>query len=174
MIPTTRLILVPGTAEMARAEVADRAALGRLLGAAVPENWPPEILVDALPVFLSALEAAPERAGWYGWYALLREPGPPVLVASGGFTGPPEAGTVETGYAVLPQFCGQGIATEMVDALAHWALSQAGVSRILAETEWANPASVRVLEKAGFAGVGPAGEAGARRFELSRPEGSGR
>ena len=55
----------------------------------------------------------------------------------------------------------------LVGALVNWALGQQGVVRIVAETEWANPASVRVLEKAGFVSVGPAAEPGGRRFELS-------
>jgi ribosomal-protein-alanine N-acetyltransferase len=169
MIATARLILVPASVALARAERADRAELGRLLGAAVPDNWPPETLADALPVFLSALEAAPEQNGWFGWYTLLRQPDPPTLVGSGGFVGPPEAGTVQIGYSVLPQFCGQGIATEIVVGLTRWALSQAGVSRVLAETEWTNPTSVRVLEKSGFVAVGAPHEAGGRRFELLGP-----
>lgn len=170
MIATSRLTLVPGTVALARAELVDRAEFARLLDATVPDNWPPETLVDALPSFLRALEAAPEQSGWFGWYALLRQPDPPTLVGSGGFVGPPEAGTVQIGYSVLPQFCGHGIATEMVGALTRWALSQAGVSRILAETEWANPASVRVLAKAGFVAVGAPHEAGDRRFELLGPQ----
>jgi RimJ/RimL family protein N-acetyltransferase len=55
----------------------------------------------------------------------------------------------------------------MVRALVDWSLGQQGVVRIVAETEWANPASVRVLEKAGFVSVGPTPEQGGTRFELS-------
>lgn len=90
----------------------------------------------------------------------------PVLVASGGFLGPPQDGTAEIGYSVLPQFQGWGYATEMVGGLVGWALGQPGVVRVAAETEWANPASVRVLSKAGFVPSGPAAESGGARFEL--------
>ena len=71
------------------------------------------------------------------------------------------------GYAVLPQFQRHGYATEIVRALVSWAIGQPGVVRLVAETEWANPASVRVLEKAGFRPVGPAAEPGGARFEWS-------
>ena len=168
MIETDRLRLIPATAALVRAEIGGREELARLLGASVPDNWPPEALADALPTFLGWLEAAPDCAGWFSWYALAKRegPGPPPLMASGGFSGPPQDGTVEIGYSVLPQYEGQGYATEMVTGLAQCAMEQPGVVRVAAEMEWANPASVRVLLKAGFAPSGRAREPGGARFEL--------
>ena len=124
VIETARLKLVPATVALARAELGDRGEFARLLSASVPDNWPPETLADALPLFLSWLEAMPERVGWFGWYALVRGDGlvAQVLVASGGFMGPPLDGTVEIGYSVLPQFQGRGYATELVGGLVRWAL----------------------------------------------------
>ena len=161
------LTLIPSTIALARAELGDRATFAQLLGAAVPDNWPPESLADALPLFLEWYEAAPDRVGWFGWYAVTAGPGEPILVASGGFKGPPRDGTAEIGYSVLPQFQGRGNATELVRELVRWALAQPGVTRVVAETEWANPASVRVLNKAGFVHRGPAAEPGGERFEYS-------
>jgi RimJ/RimL family protein N-acetyltransferase len=168
VIKTPRLKLMPSTVSLARAEISDRSEFVRLLGASVPDNWPPETLADALPLFLGWLEAAPDRVGWFGWYALAADDGAvlPVLVASGGFKGPPQEGTAEIGYSVLPQFQGRGYATEMVGGLVRWALEQPGVFRVVAETEWANPASVRVLSKAGFTPAGSATEPGGARFEF--------
>lgn len=167
MIETTRLRLMPATIALARAEIGDRGELARLLGASVPDDWPPETLADALPLFLGRLEAAPDRIGWFAWYALAGDDGAAaqVLVASGGFKGPPLDGTVEIGYSVLPRFQGRGYATEMVDGLVRWAMEQPGVNRVAAETEWANPASVRVLTKAGFVPCGRGTEPGGARFE---------
>jgi RimJ/RimL family protein N-acetyltransferase len=168
VIETARLRLIPATVALARAEIGDRAGFARLLGAAVPDNWPPEMLADALTLFLGWLEGAPDAVGWYGWYALAapEDTGTPVLVASGGFKGPPQGGSVEIGYSVLPQFQRQGYASEMVGALVRWAMRQPGVARVVAETEWANPASVRVLTKVGFAPSGTPKEPGGTRFEL--------
>jgi RimJ/RimL family protein N-acetyltransferase len=166
MIMTARLKLLPATVALAQAEIGDRGEFAGLLGASVPDDWPPETLADALPVLLGWLEASPERVGWFGWYALAAVDGAaePVLVASGGFKGPPVDGTAEIGYSVLPRFQGRGYATEMVGGLVRWAMGQPGVTGVLAETEWANPASVRVLSKAGFARGGPATEPGGARF----------
>src|SRR3954467_4572601 len=97
MIETTRLKLIPATVALARAEIGDRGEFARLLGASVPDNWPPETAADALPLFLSRLEAAPDRVGWFGWYALaqVNDVSPPVLVGGGGFMGPPRDGAAQ-------------------------------------------------------------------------------
>jgi len=168
MIVTRRLTLIPATVPLARAELQDRAAFAELLGAVVPDAWPPESTVDALPLLLGWLEAAPDRAGWFGWYAVLRDglAAGSVLVGGGGFLGPPKDGAVQVGYSVLPDFQRRGYATEIVRGLATWAFVQPGVEVIAAETEWVNPASVRVLERNGFRAAGTASEAEGTRFEL--------
>jgi len=168
MIVTRRLTLIAATVALARAELENRAAFADLLGAVVPEAWPPESVVDALPLFLGWLEAAPDKTGWFGWYALCRDicASGQVLVGGGGFLGPPQDGVVQMGYSVLPEFQRRGYATEMVRGLATWAFVQPGVDVIAAETEWANPASVRVLERTGFVMAGTAVDPGGTRFEL--------
>ena len=103
MLKTARLRLVPATVPIARAEMADRLEFARLLNATVPENWPPETLADALPLFFEWLKAAPEQVGWFGWYAIVSN-GEEVLVGSVGFKGPPDNGVVELGYSVVPVF----------------------------------------------------------------------
>src|SRR3982750_2934433 len=103
---------MPATVALARAEIGDRGEFARLLGASVPDNWPPETTADALPLFLRWLEAAPDRVGWFGWLALAggrgarggAEPALPVLVGGCGFLGPPRDGVAKMGYSVLPQF----------------------------------------------------------------------
>ncbi|WP_428305658.1 GNAT family N-acetyltransferase [Lacipirellula sp.] len=167
-IITNRLVLRPATVELARAELYDQSEFARLLSARVPASWPPETLADALPLFLSWLEAAPEQVGWFGWYGLelAADESQPTLVGSCGFLGPPAEGTVQIGYSVLPEFQRRGFATEMVNGIAAWAAAHAEVSRLVAETEWANPGSVRVLEKVGFVADGSAAEPGGQRFHL--------
>jgi len=178
MITTVRMRLVPATVALARAEQTDRTEFARLLSATVPDDWPPEILADALPIFLEWIEAAPERVGWYVWYAMMRASHEAqdmlagdvgdILIASVGFKGPPQDGTVEIGYSVLPQFQSQGYATEMVRALIDWAFVQPGVARIVAETAEDNVPSMRLLSRLGFARTKPAVEPGHIRLVLSR------
>ena len=168
MIDTARLKLLPATVALARAEIGDRGEFARLLGAVVPDNWPPRD-----PRRRAALVPGTVGGG-AGSCRLVRL----VRFGSGrcgGRAGPggerrvhraPQDGTAEIGYSVLPQFQGRGYATEMVVGLVRWALGQPGVARVAAETEWANPASMRVLGKAGFTFGGPAKEPSGARFEF--------
>ncbi len=178
MMITARLRLTPATVALARAEMTDRAEFARLLSATVPDEWPPEILADALPLFLEWIVAAPDLVGWYVWYAMMQSPreasdtlagaGGDILIASAGFKGPPEDGTIEIGYSVLPQFQRQGFATKIVRALIDWAFAQPGVARIVAETTEENAPSMRLLKRQGFTNAGPAVEPGHTRLVLNR------
>jgi len=170
-IKTARLTLIPATVSLARAETLDRPAFAALLGARVPDAWPPEMLADALAFFLQQIEAAPEQAHWITWYGLAdrEDGGPPTLVASLGFFGPPQEDAVETGYSVLPDFQRQGYGAEMVGALTGGALAQPGVGRVTANVAEGNVASVRLLRRLGFAEQGASDEPGHVRFE--KPQG---
>ncbi len=58
--------------------------------------------------------------------------------------------TAEIGYWLGEEFWGRGIVTEAVRALTEWGFENFALSRIYAGVlEW-NPASMRVLEKAGY------------------------
>ncbi|MCU7490090.1 MAG: GNAT family N-acetyltransferase [Bacteroidota bacterium] len=153
MIKTPRLILIPATGEMLRAEAGDRTRLSSLLNAYIPESWPPETLIDAIPWFIEQLDKNPGDECWYFWYALLEkgESAENVLVGSVGFKGAPDKnGMVEIGYSVLDEFQGRSIATEMASAITEWALKQSGVKMVTAQTMEDNYASRRVLGKCKF------------------------
>ena len=56
----------------------------------------------------------------------------------------------DLGYALLPEFCGHGYAVEAATAVLAHARATLGLGRILAITDPANQASMRLLEKLGF------------------------
>lgn len=58
--------------------------------------------------------------------------------------------SAEIGYWLGEACWGRGIATEAVRVLTEWGFSRIGLLRIHALVFEANPASIRVLEKAGF------------------------
>jgi [ribosomal protein S5]-alanine N-acetyltransferase len=171
-LTTARLELTSATLALSEAELEDRAAFSRILGAAVPAEWPPETAADALPLFLGWLREHPDWDGWLGWYAVRVRGAERVLVAGGGFLGAPDAnGMIEMGYSVLSAFQGQGIATEMVAALTAWAFAQPAVLRIEADTDRRNAASWALLARAGFVEIGDGREPGAARLRAERPRG---
>ncbi|MFT5301092.1 MAG: ribosomal-protein-alanine N-acetyltransferase [Mariniblastus sp.] len=169
MITTNRLTLIPHSAELLRAEIGDHVELARLLATNVSTAWPPESTVDALPFFLDHVESSSHRVGWSGWYAVTKpsEQAASSLVGGGGFMGSPNEGSVQIGYSVITEHQGAGYATEIVGGLIEWAFGHSDCSLAVAETEWKNPQSVRVLVKNGFVQTGAVSETGGSRFELS-------
>jgi len=168
---TPRLTLIPATAALVQAEIGPQDLFSQALGAKVPENWPPELLVDVLPFFLEQLKRDPALVGWLSWYWVLRRTAPEdaLLIGSGGFKGKPQPdGAIEIGYSILPQYQGRGYATEAVAGLLAWAFSYSEVPRAIAETSPENRASIRVLAKLGFNYAGQGSEVGTVRFELTR------
>ena len=171
-LSTPSLDLVACDLHLIRAEMRDRAALAQALPAQVPENWPPELMLDALPWFSESLERQPSLAGWLCWYWLRREPDQlrRVLVGSGGFRGcPDQEGCLECGYSLLPQFQGRGLALEAMRALVEWAFGHDGVGRLVAETYPVLHPSVRLLARLGFDRAGQGRDPGSLRYELPRP-----
>ena len=92
-----------------------------------------------------------------------------VIIGDGGFKGPPaDDGTVEIGYSLVQPYRNRGYTTEAVKALVSWAFQHPQVTRVIAETQLGNIASIRVLQKAGFAEVGPGSQRSLVRFEMNR------
>jgi len=60
----------------------------------------------------------------------------------------------EISYQFAPEAWGQGFATEAVGAVIEHGLRNAGLARIIAETQGANAASCRLLERLGLREVG--------------------
>ena len=56
LLETQRLKLLPFTLELKRATLAERARLTEMLGVAIPDAWPGADLLEALPLFIEAME----------------------------------------------------------------------------------------------------------------------
>lgn len=167
---TPRLELVPASAQLARMDCEDPAALERALNARLPsEGWPPGEYDKAAQAWLAMMiERAPEQAGWWTWFWVRQRDR--RIVGAGGFKGPPgDGGEVEVGYSVVRAEEGQGYATEAIGALIRWAFAQPGVTAVAAETFPANVGSLRVMQKNGLTYDKPALEPGAVRYRLLKP-----
>jgi 8-oxo-dGTP diphosphatase len=89
----------------------------------------------------------------------------PVLLGGIGIAIDAETREGELGYWIARRFWGHGVASEAAARLVSWALANLPVTRIVARAALDNPASHRVLEKAGFV---PAGEG--ESFSMARGE----
>jgi [ribosomal protein S5]-alanine N-acetyltransferase len=171
-ILTDRLELVAADAHLARALAEDVAEVSRVLGAHIPQEWPPELMdASALAFVAQATARASDALGWWVWLVVL--PTDRVLIGCVGFKGPPDSeGRVDIGYSVLDAWQRRGYASEAVGALVDWALADPRVVRIIGETFPHLTPSIRVLEKSGFSylgvGVGHEGEPEVLQFERRR------
>ncbi|GGR43803.1 GNAT family N-acetyltransferase [Streptomyces netropsis] len=77
-----------------------------------------------------------------------------LVVGAIGLFWPPADRSIEIGYGIVPSRRGRGYAAEATRALAGFVLAAPGVDTVYANVELSNPASGRVLEKAGLRRVG--------------------
>jgi ribosomal-protein-alanine N-acetyltransferase len=96
---------------------------------------------------------ARQQAGLGAFYLLVADDGAILARFNLVFV---EEGVAELGYRVAQQAAGQGVATAGVRELCVLAASRHGVGTLRAAASSGNLASQRVLQKAGFAPVGPA------------------
>jgi RimJ/RimL family protein N-acetyltransferase len=125
-------------------------------GLAWEEGFPLPPLLEILRRVTSD-PGGPVRFGPFFAYVVIRR-ADGLAVGDIGFHGPPgSGGDVEIGYALAPAARGSGLAIESVAVMTRWALAQPGVRAVCARVEPDNAASVRLLERLGFALVGRSG-----------------
>ncbi|HSG48581.1 MAG TPA: GNAT family N-acetyltransferase [Longimicrobiales bacterium] len=161
--------LLTGTREALAAEAWGPAALGRVLGVRVPEDWPPDLHgAETVAYTLDRLTEHPAEEGWWLHYFVGEEATGPVVVGCGGFCGPPVNGVAQLGYSVLRRYRRRGYATAATCAMVGKAFADSRVRVVLAETLPELVASIGVLDRCGFRHSGPGEEEGTLRFELHR------
>jgi RimJ/RimL family protein N-acetyltransferase len=99
--------------------------------------------------FIAGQSDEPGEPGEYG-HRLIAERESGLVVGSISLLWPPRDGALEVGYGIVASRRGRGYATEATRALVEFALSSPDVHTVYADVEVSNPASVRVLEKAGL------------------------
>ncbi|MFC3493134.1 GNAT family N-acetyltransferase [Glycomyces rhizosphaerae] len=111
------------------------------------------------------------QSAWLGPFGhrLIVERESGLVVGSIGLFWPPTDGAVELGYGVVPSRRGRGYASEATLAMVEHAYTATEVEAVFAHVEPSNPASVRVLEKSGFAPYGPGEEEGTVRYDAPAP-----
>ncbi|MDT0457270.1 GNAT family N-acetyltransferase [Streptomyces sp. DSM 41527] len=138
-LTTDRLVLRPWTTAEATAVLDDTRSV----------HWADDFPAEGDRVIAGLLEQHPAWLGAHG-HRLIIERGSGLVVGSIGLFWPPSKGAIEIGYGLVASRRGRGYATEATRALADFALTVPDVHTVVASAELSNPASLRVLEKAGF------------------------
>lgn len=60
-----------------------------------------------------------------------------------------ETGEVQTGYAIMPEFWGKGVATEISSGFIAWGLKNLPIKRVIAVCNPINLGSIKVVKKSG-------------------------
>lgn len=119
-----------------------------------------EILKMAYQEMLDGCLMHPKQWEWYAIWQIDLKDG--THIGDLCFKGIGDNASTEIGYGISDGFRRQGFATEAVNALVNWALSQPCIQCVEAEAEENNIGSQRVLEKCGFTRTGIIGEEGPR------------
>ena len=160
IISSERLDLLPMTPAFLRASLLrDQDEAARLLGVAVPEDWPDGV-ENLLEMRLADLEATPSLQPWLLRAIVLRETG--AMVGYGGFHTAPAAAylasfspqAVEMGWTILPAFRRRGYARETALALMHWARHHHHISEFILTISPENLASQALAAELGFVVIG--------------------
>lgn len=129
-----------------------RADAERLLGVALPREWPGDIL-HAANLRRDQMRADPAVQPWLLRAMVLREPSP-VAVGSINFHQAPDAqGRVEIGYSTLEPYRRRGFAREAVLAYFGWARDH-GARTFVASVSPDNGPSLALIRSLGFEQTG--------------------
>ncbi|MBL9200596.1 MAG: GNAT family N-acetyltransferase [Opitutaceae bacterium] len=110
--------------------------------------WPPYTRVEPLAGFLRDCAANWENSsGHFVWLLSLK--GTTAPIGTIGLKLEP-GGKTMFGYALAKRCWGHGFAAEALKHLVDWSLAQPGIFRAYAYCDVENPASARVMEKAGM------------------------
>lgn len=143
ILETTRLKLIPFSLELKKIALYEPTKLAEKLGVKVPASWPGADFAEALPFFIKIMENDATGSIWNG---IIVHKTDELVIGDMGFKGGPDgSGAVEIGYSIIPEYRGQGYATEMAHRLIAWAFEKPGIKAVTAECLSDNIGSIRVL-----------------------------
>lgn len=147
MIRTERLNLIACELKHFQAFERNENELARMLNVEFADGW--LVFPEVIAYSQEFLKANPDAANW--WMYFFVHTADKKLIGNGGFKGKPDdAGALEIGYAVAPEYRGKNLATEAAQGLIDFAFSHSQVQTIQAHTLAKENESVRVLRKVGM------------------------
>ncbi|MBG0826357.1 GNAT family N-acetyltransferase [Planomonospora sp. ID67723] len=139
-----------------------------VLDGARPVHWAEDFPAEGDRVIAGLFAEHPAWLGEYGHRQVIERDGG-LVVGSIGLFWPPLDGALEIGYGIVASRRGRGYAPEAARALTGFALTAPGVHTVHADVELSNPASIRVLEKAGFQRSHTGTEQNTARYRAAPP-----
>jgi RimJ/RimL family protein N-acetyltransferase len=113
---------------------------------------------------MEKIESGEFGEGYGIWCSVLRDRRPVMVGAVGCAPGKDGEGAI-LDFETLPEFEGQGYATEGAQALMGWLMGHEGLKKITADVDGEEGAAIRVLLKLGFAEKGRSADGKKLHFE---------
>jgi uncharacterized repeat protein (TIGR04076 family) len=152
-VETERLQLIPLSLGEMQLLLDDYQGLEAALGLPRTQQSLARRLRPVISHNISFVRNDPESHIWYTYWVMVLK-AERRLIGGCGFKGPAdERSEVEIGYGTDDAFRNRGFMSEAVTGMVEWALAQEDVCFVRAETANTNVASMRVLQKVGFAPV---------------------
>ncbi|MGP4043990.1 GNAT family N-acetyltransferase [Streptomyces sp. 2A115] len=129
-------------------------------------HWAEDFPAEGDRVIVGVIAQGPDAGGAYGHRQIV-ERASGLVVGSISLLWPPSDGSLEIGYGIVASRRGRGYAPEATQALVEFALTSPDTHSVYADAELSNPASIRVLEKAGLHRV--SSNATTTRFSTQAP-----
>lgn len=150
ILETERLYLIPLTAHQLKLWIDDIPALEKELNCSYRAEPMEGVFLDIVKKQFEITANDEANYLFHSFWFLLRK-ADRIVVGSADFKDMPNPdGETEIGYGLGDEFRHNGYMTEAVQAMCSWAMKQASVSHIIAETEIDSIASQHILERCGF------------------------
>lgn len=111
-------------------------------------RWTVHQNVEETREWLTQEQEGTNRGNIYDWGFILKETG--ELIGSGGLSYSEEYGAFELGYNIMKKYWNRGYTTEAAKKIVSFAITDLGQKKLYCCHAKDNPASGRVMEKAGF------------------------
>ncbi|HHW38256.1 MAG TPA: GNAT family N-acetyltransferase [Bacillales bacterium] len=160
---TDRLLLMECPLDLAKSIILNRKQLEERSPIFIPLDWPSIQLKSIFPYYIEMLENSPLTNDLKIW--LIIDAYEKKLIGSIRLTcSLDDPKTTDIGYEIIASSRNQGFGYEAVQAVVEWLLKSKKGTKITAECDQTNTASIRILEKLGMRCI--AKEAPFLRWEL--------
>lgn len=150
MIETSRLYLIPLTANQLKLWIEDIPALEKELNCSYHAEPMEGVFLDIVKEQFEITARDEPNYLYHSFWFLVRKTDR-IVVGSADFKDLPNAdGEVEIGYGLGKEFEHNGYMTEAVQAMCQWAMKQERIFHVIAETDIAGIQSQRILERCNF------------------------
>jgi [ribosomal protein S5]-alanine N-acetyltransferase len=146
---TDRLLLIPCSLDLAKSLILFRKELEERSPIDIPDNWPSDLLIGLLPLYIEKLERDQSEFGWGIWLVIdLIEK---RMIGDILVDGKPDLnGSVRLSCNILENNSDYSLAYEGLEAMIEWMMMQKNVKKIMMECSVQHEQQIKLYDKLGL------------------------